>query len=611
MTEKFTFITPFFEWHGIGFLDVILQAMNDAYEKNDNIPSAEKLFDSYEMHNKFSQKGELRCLKKVMYLLPKNFQAVLTAGRASRWKEFVSKEKQKSILESIKRTSKNDAETSEDLKTLVSYFNINEDKSFPNYQWLQKNWRHCEDLWHIINEFSIETQIAWYKDNSLIYKNSQQIEFVELDIDYEQLDDEYKTATALRDWLAKQDVNTHTYVNLWGSKTSFQIAFHYLSWSSPRFKSAHFIKCINEKKSNDKQRLTPIKIVLAKKDLLETLCADDMTQFGLSDQQKETYRWLEKYREFGDNFTILLLGPRGIGKTKVVGDVYAFQEKEKVINVNCAQFQSNPELARSELFGHEKGAFTGAIENKSGAFSLADKNTLFLDEIHHLDKATQSLLLTALQTDDKGFFSFTPLGGNKPKNARFQLITATNQTIEQLQEIILPDLFDRITQRTLEFSPLQSGEAISDEFIHVWEKMEFKKSHNPIVNDNIDKSFMTWLTNEERVFAGNYRDLQKIAILCADYQRCTDLLPKNTSLVKYVELNWKQTMPRRPNEVSIENFLDEHNNISLKEIANEFKAKVVRAAELYSGDIKTAAKMLGISPKNLIEIKNRVKISSE
>lgn len=601
MLEKFTLITPFFEWHGICFLDVILQAMNDAYEKGGALPSNEELFDSYEMHKKFSQNGKLKHLEKVMYLLPKNYR--VSDGRASRWKEFVSTEKQKSILDSIKRTSKNYDETSTDLEKLVSYLTSNENKSFPNYQWLQEHWRNKQDLWHILNEFNIETQIAWYKDNSSIYIKSNVIEFVELDIDYEQLDDEYKTAAALRQWLAKEHLNEHTYVNLWGSKTSFQIAFHYLSWISPRFKSAHLIKCINEKNANDKQRLTPIKIERADKDLLSKLRADDVTQYGLSTQQKETYQWLKKYREFGDNFTILLLGPRGIGKTKVVRDVYACQKEDDVINVNCAQFQSNPDLARSELFGYIKGAFTGASDDKKGAFSLANNKTLFLDEVHHLDKATQSLLLTALQTDDEGFFFFTPLGSKEPEKAQFQLIVASNQTIEKLQEMILPDLFDRISQRTQSFSPLQSGKGVGAEFNHVWEKMDFKGAQNPI---GLDASFVSWLTSPDRVFPGNYRDLQKIAILCADHQRCIELLPKNTSLVKYLELNWQQIIPRRENEISIEKFLDKHNKISLKEITDEFKAKVVRAAELYNGDIKSAANMLGISQKNLIEIRKRV-----
>ena len=604
MSKSFTFITPFFEWHGIGFLDVVLQAINDAYEQKQELPSRDELFDSYKMHKKFSQNGQLNHLEKVIYLLPKDYED--SDGRISRWKEFVSEEKQKSILDSIKKTSNHYEETSEDLSELVSHLKNNEDKRFPNYQWVKKHWRNKEDLWHILNEFSIGTQIAWYKENSLVYKKSKAIEFVSLDIKYEQLDDEYKTAAALRECLDKEHFNVCTYVNLWGSITSFQIAFHYLSWSSPRFKSVHLIKCINKKESNDKQRLTRIKIERVEKDLLKRLNTD---QAGLSKQQNNTYKWLTKYRELGDNFTVLLLGPRGTGKTKVVRDVYACQGEENVINVNCAQFQTNPDLARSELFGHIKGAFTGAIKKKEGAFFQADKKTLFLDEVHHLDKVTQSLLLTALQTDDEGFFSFTPLGAEKQEKVQFQLISASNQAIDKLEEMILPDLFDRISQRTQSFCSLQSGEGIGDEFNHVWEKMDFKGAKNPMLND--DKDFIAWLTSDKRVFAGNYRDLQKIAILCADHARCSDLLPKNSSLIKYLEDHWKEKTPPQEKKIAIENFFDEQNKISLKEITDEFKAKVVRAAELYNGDVKSAAKMLGITPKNIIEIKKRVKSTSE
>ncbi len=610
MPTKFTLISPFFQRHGIGFLDVILQTINDS---GGHVSSDGIINDQYTAFNKTLDNGQLKNLDKVIYLLPKDYREHV--GAVSLWKEFKSNEKQDLIRKSIKKTSDNSDESHEDLNKLINYFEDKDDKEFPDYQWLEKHWRHHQDLWHIINEFSLATQIQWYKKHSKIFEKngSKIIDFVELDFTYSQLEDEYKVAAALKTWLMKTEVKDNTYINIWGTATSFQLAFHYLAWSSPRLKPANFIKCKTLKTATDNLRFTPLVIETVGKNLLETLESDN-NKSKLSVTQQDTLAWLEKYKGFDDNFTIMLLGEKGTGKTKVVKEVYnedtsSRDNNNQIIPINCAQFQSNPELARSELFGHVKGAFTGATKDKSGAFDNAHGKVLFLDEVHHLDKATQSMLLTALQTDDDGFFWFTPLGAISPKKSKFQLIVASNIKQDELGEFILPDLLDRISQRTLKFDALKPGPSIKNKFNIVWESMKFpENTHSPSIENNeyFDLEFTHWLTNKSRRFDGNYRDLQKISILCADYQRCRDnprLIKQRSTLVNYIKENWRQT-PRKK-EINIENFFDKDNNLSLKEITNEFKAKLVRSAEFLCGDQKSAVKMLGISVKNLIEIKKR------
>ncbi|MEI6893862.1 MAG: sigma 54-interacting transcriptional regulator [Colwellia sp.] len=609
MSEKFTLVTPFFQRHGIGFLDVILKTINDSggHVTNDFISE-----DQYIAFKKILKNGELKNLNKVIYLLPKDYKAV---DAVSLWKEFKSEEKLKLVRESIKKTSKNFETSKNDLTKLINDLDNNDEKRFPDYQWLKNHWTHHKDLWHIINEFSLATQVEWYKKNSTIFEKygSKKIEFIELDLTYLQLEDEEKVAKALKKWIENTTINANTYINLWGISTSFQIAFYYLSWSSPRLKQSTFIKCKTPKKAKDEQRFTPIEIVTANKDLLATLESNKTQNYKLSDEQQDTLAWLKKYKEFDDNFTIMLLGPRGTGKTTVVQEVYdPDNKKDKVISVNCAQFQSNPALAISELFGHKKGAFTGATENRDGAFRSAKNKVLFLDEVHHLDKATQAMLLTALQTESDGNFTFTPLGENKPSTSKFQLIVASNKEQDELAEFILPDLLDRITQRVLKFNAIEAGSSIKNKFNTVWDDMLFKgsiKPENPLLeknSDNFDLNFHNWLTHKSRRFEGNYRDLQTIAILSADYQRCKSddkLIKKSLTLVDYIEQNWKP--PSKKKEISIENFLNESGQISLVAITNEFKAKIVRSAEYFSGDQTSAAKMLGITPKSLIEIKKR------
>ena len=604
MCSGFTFITPFFQRHGIGFLDVILKTINDSPGKFSKEGISK---NQYKAMEEIQNNPSLNNLEKVIYLLPKDYKKCEAV--TSRWKEFKSEEKLTLVKSSIEEISQNAQETLEDLDKLIKYFDNNENKKFPDYQWLENNWRNLQDVWHIINEFSLATQVKWYEKNSLVF-NKEKYEFVSLDVGYADLENEYKTTAALKSWLSKSEITKNTYINLWGTATAFQLAFHYLSWSSPILKPTYFIKCRTSKTAKDKERFTPVVIKLADKDLITHL-EDDSPSEELSKDQRITYRWLEQYKNFNDNFTIIILGPKGTGKTKVVTDVYG---DENIISINCAQFQSNPELARSELFGHVKGAFTGAAETKNGAFSRAngDGRVLFLDEVHHLDKATQSMLLTALQTKEDGNFYFTPLGAKDPKHSNFQLIVASNAKEDELDNLILPDLFDRISQRVLKIDALKPGESISKEFNNIWKKMKFMgshKIHNPILETSdiyFQPDFKAWLTDTKRDFKGNYRDLEKISILCADYQRCLDdtfLIQKDTSLVDYVSDNWR--VPSKKKEISLENFLNENNQLSLKDITNEFKAKLARSAEYLCGDQKEAAKMLGITAKTLIDIKKR------
>lgn len=610
MPSKFTFITPFFQRHGIGFLDVILKALNDAPTKIVN--NENERHDQYEVFKAIQSNGKLSNLEKVIYLLPKDYKNHI--GAVPLWKEFSSKTKLDFIKSSIKKTSTNTKQSVEDLDKLINYIEDNENKTFPDYCWLEKHWRNPKDLWHIINEFSLATQVEWYQQHSTLFKenSSKKFKFVELDIEYSQLEED-KVTYALKKWLEDESIKTNTYINLWGVASSFQLAFHYLSWSSPRLKQSSFIKCTTVKTATDKERFTPLHIISTDKNLLATFESEKNKGTKLSAEQLDTSAWLKKYKEFDDNFTIMLLGPKGIGKTEIVNEVYDPKgTKKEVVSVNCAQFKSNPELACSELFGHKKGSFTGANSDKNGAFTKANDKVLFLDEVHHLDEATQAMLLTALQTDSNGFYNFTPLGGNDLEQSKFQLIVASNKKQGELKEFLLHDLLDRITQRVLRFSSLKPGKSIIKEFNNVWVDMAFMGSPNPVnplldeSNDHFDLRFKTWLSHRSRKFEGNYRDLQKIAILSADYQRCKSdsrLIKGGVTLVDYIEQNWKQASKKK--EISIENFLNENNQVSLESITNEFKAKIVRSAEYFNGDQKSAANMLGITPKSLIAIKKR------
>lgn len=162
----------------------------------------------------------------------------------------------------------------------------------------------------------------------------------------------------------------------------------------------------------------------------------------------ETKSVLERLGQlrFSDK-AVLLQGPSGTGKThlaRIIHELTNSDSKAPFISLNCAQF--NETTLDSELFGHVKGSFTGALENKTGLIKEADGGTLFLDEIHGLSPKAQLKLLTAL---DQGIIY--PMGANKPEKVTFKVICATSESLEELVErgYFRRDLYFRI--KTFEY----------------------------------------------------------------------------------------------------------------------------------------------------------------
>lgn len=153
---------------------------------------------------------------------------------------------------------------------------------------------------------------------------------------------------------------------------------------------------------------------------------------------------------------VLLLGERGTGKTTLANLLRArspFQKRgsKQWSTVVCGQFRVNPQLARSELFGHARGAFTGATADRAGLLELADGDSLFFDEIGDIDRDTQRLLMAAVE--GRGF---QRLGESKVRYSTFRLICASNLPLPQLVGDALDrDFFDRIAVFVLVVPPLR------------------------------------------------------------------------------------------------------------------------------------------------------------
>ena len=150
--------------------------------------------------------------------------------------------------------------------------------------------------------------------------------------------------------------------------------------------------------------------------------------------------------------TILITGESGTGKGLIAKNIHAHSPRKEnpFIAINCAAIPET--LLESELFGHEKGAFTGAHCRKIGKFELADKGTIFLDEIGDMPLTLQGKLLHAIQNK-----SFERVGGSKPVHVDVRFISATNRSLRYMTEegTFRSDLFFRLHVITLDLPPLR------------------------------------------------------------------------------------------------------------------------------------------------------------
>lgn len=149
--------------------------------------------------------------------------------------------------------------------------------------------------------------------------------------------------------------------------------------------------------------------------------------------------------------TVLITGESGTGKELIAQSLHQLSGREgKFLPVHCAALPSN--LLESELFGHEKGSFTGALEQRKGRFELADGGTLFLDEIGEIDLQVQVKLLRALETRN-----FERVGGVETVHTDTRVITATNRDLRKMVEEgkFREDLFYRLDVVTVNIPPLR------------------------------------------------------------------------------------------------------------------------------------------------------------
>ncbi|MGL4607087.1 MAG: sigma 54-interacting transcriptional regulator [Eubacteriaceae bacterium] len=203
------------------------------------------------------------------------------------------------------------------------------------------------------------------------------------------------------------------------------------------------------------------------------------------------------------NATVLIRGESGTGKELVARAIHhaSSRKARPFVGMNCAAIP--PNLLESELFGYEKGAFTGAYKEKRGKFEIANGGTIFLDEIGDMDKAMQAKLLRVLQEQE-----IERVGGIKPIKIDVRVIAATNTPLEKMMEEgeFRRDLYYRLNVITVMLPPLRQRKGDIPLLVeHFTEKIS-KKYDLP--NCNIKKDALTALENYH--FPGNVRELENM-----------------------------------------------------------------------------------------------------
>jgi Nif-specific regulatory protein len=194
---------------------------------------------------------------------------------------------------------------------------------------------------------------------------------------------------------------------------------------------------------------------------------------GNSNKMREVFQMISQVSK--SNATVLIRGESGTGKELVANSIHynSLRQKNPFIKVNCAALPAT--LIESELFGHEKGAFTGAIKQKIGKFELAHKGTIFLDEIGSIGLEIQANLLRILQEKE-----FERVGGHRTLKTDVRIIAATNKNLEQAvdEESFRGDLYYRLNVFPIYLPPLRERKTdillLADHFLEKYSKENHK-----------------------------------------------------------------------------------------------------------------------------------------
>jgi transcriptional regulatory protein RtcR len=210
---------------------------------------------------------------------------------------------------------------------------------------------------------------------------------------------------------------------------------------------------------------------------------------------------------------MLITGPTGAGKTRLARRIYELKRRREQITgefveVNCATLRGDQ--AMSTLFGHVKGAFTGASNNRPGLLMAAHNGLLFLDEIGELGLDEQAMLLRAIEER-----RFLPVGADRESESDFQLLAGTNRDLQQavIDGTFREDLLARINLWTFRLPGLaERREDIEPNLDYELQRISDATGHRVSMSKEARAAFLKWAMSADARWAGNFRDLNAAVV---------------------------------------------------------------------------------------------------
>lgn len=282
--------------------------------------------------------------------------------------------------------------------------------------------------------------------------------------------------------------------------------------------------------------------------------------------------------------TVLLLGESGTGKELFARAIHQLSPRNSYpfVAINCAAIPR--ELLESELFGHEKGSFTGADAKKIGKFELADKGTVFLDEIAEMDQALQAKILRVLQEGE-----IERVGGLRPIGIDVRIVAASNKDLEKAVEekLFREDLFYRLNVFPILIPPLRERRddipLLADYFIGKY-CLELKTLAKSIAPDAQELLV-------QYPWKGNVRELENCI------ERAIILCDGNTITTEHISLNPQLTMESSLKNVPMDRTLDDATKEAVRIVETQ---RILRALRETRGNKSRAAEILDVSYKTLL-----------
>jgi len=288
--------------------------------------------------------------------------------------------------------------------------------------------------------------------------------------------------------------------------------------------------------------------------------------------------------------TVLVTGESGTGKELIARAIHnhSLRADKPFVTVNSANLPT--ELLESELFGHARGAFTGAIAAKKGYFEVADGGSIFLDEIGTISMETQAKLLRVIQERD-----FTPLGETTRRQVDVRIIAATNVDLKQAvaEGIFREDLYYRLNVISINLPPLRERKEdilpLAQHFIR-----KYADENGRVMNAQISSEVLSLL--EAYRWSGNVRELENVIERAIIIARGNSVSKEDLR----EEVVNPQLAAARATEQSSATQIDLTNGISFYDEVNRFQIDLIRRAlDITGGHQSRAARLLGLNTTTL------------